>query len=68
MLVEVGGIGTFEDVLLMSETWNIYGHNVRILSVDGLISAKEMAGREKDKPGLKILYALRDLEDPEEVD
>lgn len=66
MLGEVSGIGTFEEVLLASEKWNIYGYDVQILSVHGLISAKEMAGREKDKPGLKILYALRDLEDPEE--
>ncbi len=60
MLGEVSGIGTFEEVLLLSEKWNIYDYDVQILSVDGLISAKESAGREKDQPGLKILYALRD--------
>ena len=60
MLGEVSGIGTFEDVLLLSEKWSIYDFNVQILSIDGLISAKESAGREKDQPGLKILYALRD--------
>lgn len=65
MLAEVGGIGTYEDVLLRSERWNLYGYEVQILSVEGLISAKETAGRDKDQPGLKILYALRDLEDPE---
>lgn len=62
MLGEVSGIGTFEDVMLISEKWNIYGYDVQILSVDGLIAAKESAGREKDAPGLKILYALRDSE------
>lgn len=62
MLGEVSGIGTYEDVFLKSEKWHVYGYDVQILSVDGLISAKEAAGREKDIPGLKILYALRDSE------
>lgn len=65
MLAEVSGIGTFEYVLRQSEQWNLYGYEVQILSVEGLISAKETAGRDKDQAGLKILYALRDLEDPE---
>ena len=65
LLAEVSGIGTFDDVLHQSEQWTLYGYEVQILSVDGLISAKEMAGRDKDQPGLKILYALRDLETPE---
>lgn len=68
MLAEVSGIGTYEDVLALSEKWNIYGYDVQILSVNGLISAKEAAGREKDQPGLRILYALRDLEDLEEAE
>ena len=62
MLEEVSGIGAFEDVLAWSEKWNIYGYDVQVLSINGLISAKEMAGREKDIPGLKILYALREAE------
>lgn len=60
MLGEVSGIGTFKDVLKLSETWDLYGYKILILSVNGLISAKEAAGREKDVPGLKILYALRE--------
>lgn len=35
------------------------GFKVRVLSIGGLIIAKETAGREKDKAGLKELYALR---------
>ena len=65
MLAEVSGIGTFEDVLRLSNQWDLYGYKVQILSVEGLISAKETAGRDKDQPGLRILYALRDLEKPE---
>lgn len=62
LLGEVGGIGTYEDVLALSSKWNIYDYQVSVLSVDGLIRAKENAQREKDVPGLKILYALRDSE------
>jgi predicted nucleotidyltransferase len=66
MLGEVSGIGVFDDVVRKSEKWNLYGYEVQILSVEGLISAKEAAGREKDQPGLKMLYAIRDLESDEE--
>ena len=60
LLGEVGGIGTYDDVLALSDSWDVFGYQVRVLSIDGLIKAKEMAGREKDVPGLKILYALRE--------
>ncbi len=66
LLGEVGGIGTYDAVLALSDQWDIYGYKINILSIDGLIKAKEMAGREKDVPGLKILYALRDAEVDEE--
>ena len=44
---------------MLSSEWDIYGYKVNVLSVEGLIAAKEKAGREKDAPGLRILYALR---------
>ena len=66
LLGEVEGIGTFREVMEFAETWSIYGYAVKILSVDGLIRAKEKAGREKDQPGLKILYALREAVREEE--
>lgn len=62
LLGEVGGIGSYDEVLALSEKWEIFGYQINLLSVDGLIKAKEMAGREKDEPGLKILYALREAE------
>lgn len=58
LLGEVKGIGGYLQVKEASEKWNIYGYEVYVLSVDGLIKAKGAAGREKDQPGLKILYAL----------
>ena len=66
LLGEVEGIGTYSDVLATSDEWNVFGYDIRILSIDGLIRAKEKAGREKDQPGLKILYALREARQDEE--
>ena len=60
LLGEIDGIGSYPDVLAVSEKWNIYGYDVNVLSIEGLIKAKERARREKDEPGLKILYALRE--------
>ena len=66
LLGDVGGVGTYPDVLAMSDKWTIYGYDVQVLSIDGLIKAKEHAGRDKDTPGLKILYALKDAQEDEE--
>ena len=62
LLGEVPGIGAYEEVLANSLTVDFEGVPVRVLSIDGLIKAKETAGREKDKAGLNELYALRDSE------
>ncbi len=59
LLGEVKGIGTYLDALNDSIEVEIEGHKVNILSIDGLIAAKTAAGREKDVPGLKELYALK---------
>lgn len=66
LLGEVSGVGTYEDALNNSITVDLDGTSVRILTVDALIKVKEAAGREKDVPGLKILYALRESELDEE--
>ena len=62
LLGEVAGIGDFEDVVKQSIFVDLDGIPVRILSIEGLIIAKETAGRVKDQAGLKELYALRDSE------
>ncbi len=62
LLREVPGIGTYEEVVADSVTVDFEGVPVRVLSIDGLIKAKETAGREKDKAGLNELYALCDSE------
>jgi len=63
LLGELDGIGPYPEVLALSESWNIYGYTVNVISVDGLIKAKERANREKDLPGLKILYALKEADE-----
>ena len=62
LLGEVAGIGAYEEVLANSIAVDFEGVLVRVLSIDGLIKAKEAAGREKDAAGLNELYALRDSE------
>jgi len=59
LLGEVAGIGDYAKVLENSVEMDLDGFKVRVLSIGGLIIAKETAGREKDKAGLKELYALR---------
>ncbi|MGH7785094.1 MAG: hypothetical protein ACREO5_14800, partial [Candidatus Binatia bacterium] len=45
LLAEVSGIGSYDDVLRESVLVDLEGTQVRILSIEGLIKAKETAGR-----------------------
>ena len=66
MLGEVKGIGDYSAVLERSVVYQIYGCEVRALSLDGLILAKTAADRPKDHLVLPELYALREALDPNE--
>ncbi len=66
LLGEVSGIGNFQDVLADSETVSLYGFEVRVLTLDGLIKAKRAAGRTKDLLVLPELEALREVLSDEE--
>jgi len=67
LLGEVAGIGNFQNVLEHSEIVTLYGFEVKILTLDGLIKAKRAAGRTKDLLVLPELEALREaLSDEEE--
>ena len=66
LLGEVKGIGNYEDLLGESLTVDLDGSPTKILSIPALIVAKEASAREKDQPGLKVLYALRDAERDED--
>lgn len=61
MLGEVAGIGDYEEVKRESIPARLYDCDVRILTLDGLISAKRAAGRVKDLLVLPELEALKEL-------
>ena len=66
LIGEVVGIGNYDDLAKQSITVDLDGFPTLILSIPGLIVAKETSGRPKDKAGLQVLYALRDSEMDEE--
>jgi len=66
LLGEVKGLGTYDELRKNSIIVNLDGFPTNILSIPGLIIAKEAAGRPKDEPGLRVLYALRDSDLDEE--
>ncbi|MBA2336027.1 MAG: hypothetical protein ACR2M8_04895 [Pyrinomonadaceae bacterium] len=66
LLTEVTGLGVYADVLNESVTFDLFGFVVNVLSIDGLIRAKNASGREKDIPGLRILEAIREASLDEE--
>lgn len=59
ILGEVTGLGGYGEIALRSDTVDLYGAKVRILSLADLIRSKAAAGRAKD---LVDLEALRKLE------
>ncbi len=60
LLAEVKGLGGFAEIDAAAETMDFEGFSIRVLSVDGLIVAKTAAGREKDRPGLIELEAIKE--------
>lgn len=67
LLGEVAGIGTYSEVEKSSVVFELYGRDIRVLSIDGLIKAKRAAGRTKDLLVLPELEALREaLSDDED--
>jgi predicted nucleotidyltransferase len=60
LLGEVAGVGTYKDVFESSESKKLFGFEVRVLTIDGLIKAKTAAGRMKDLLILPELEALRE--------
>lgn len=61
LLGEVAGIGDYEAVEKESLVDTLYGCEVRILTVEGLIKAKRAAGRAKDLLVLPELEAIKEL-------
>lgn len=63
LLGEVSGLGDYEQVLASSTSVRVDNVIVNVLTVDGLIKAKEAANREKDKPHLMELRAFKEMMD-----
>ena len=66
LLGEVAGVGNYSQVENSSVIFELYGRDVRVLSIDALIDAKRAAGRTKDLLVLPELEALRELLSDEE--
>lgn len=64
LLGEVKGIGDYNDAVLHSIAFEIYGHKVKALDLDALIISKTAANRPKDHLVLPELHALREALDP----
>ena len=59
-LGEVTGVGDYEQVFQHSIVHNGSYGEVRILSIDALISAKKAVGRERDLAAVTMLEAIRE--------
>ncbi len=64
LLAEVTGLGDYAAVLGFTETLELFERPMRVLSLDGLIRAKQAAGRPLDLLDVAALEALRDLRQP----
>ena len=61
LLGEVAGLGFYKDVLEYSVVLQAAEVPCKILSLDGLLLAKQAAGRKKDMDSIEELKALLDL-------
>lgn len=60
LLGEVKGVGNYADVEKELTLMKLFGYDVKVLSIEGLIKAKRAAGRVKDLLVLPELEALQD--------
>jgi hypothetical protein len=59
LLGEPTGVGGFDAIAPTAESVNLYGHDVRVISLEALASAKRAAGRLKDLADLEIILELQ---------
>jgi hypothetical protein len=59
LLGEVAGLGTYNVVVRLSSTLATYGHDVKVLTLEGLERAKRAAGRPKDLIDLADILEIR---------
>ena len=65
LLVEIAGLGNYDAVSQYATLVTLEDITVQALTLDGLIKAKEAAGRPKDLVHLITLRALKEMEDKE---
>jgi hypothetical protein len=63
LLGEVSGVGAPDQVFAASAEHTLFGLTFRVLSLDGLISAKKAAGRRKDRDHLDELEELKKMKE-----
>jgi hypothetical protein len=61
LLGEISGLGSYEGLKATSETLPLYGFEMSVLSLEGLLIAKRAAARGKDKEAIVELEALLEL-------
>lgn len=61
LLGEVAGLGSYKQVIPYTEEMEIFGMNIRVLTLDGLIKSKMAVGRKKDIILLDELESIRKL-------
>jgi len=62
ILGEVGGIGSYDAVKILSHKLSIEGEPIFVLNIDALIKSKKFAGRKKDEPVIIELEAIKEIQ------
>jgi hypothetical protein len=65
-LSEIQGLGGYDEVVKASQTIEIEGMPVRVLTIDALITAKEAMNRPRDREAIRQLRAIKELEGQDE--
>jgi predicted nucleotidyltransferase len=61
LLGEISGLGGYKSVKASSEVLSLYGLEMNVLTLEGLLAAKRAAARGKDKEAIVELEALLEL-------
>jgi predicted nucleotidyltransferase len=61
-LSEIQGLGGYDEVVKASQTIDIDGVLLRVLTIDALIAAKEAMNRPRDREAIRQLRAIKELE------
>ena len=62
-LSEIQGLGGYDMVANASQTIEIDGISLRVLTIDALIAAKEAMNRPRDREAIRQLRAIKELEE-----